>query len=407
MSDLTAQVQELFLKNCRQKGEFQYTVPSPDSYPYQWLWDSCFHAIILSHFNLEGAKKELLSLTSKQFSDGMIPHMIYWEKASKTDFPVIEWGKNDTSTITQPPMLALAVWQIYKTDKDLKFVEDIYPSLVRFYKYFLTERDSRSKHLVSIINPDESGEDNSSRFDIGLGLPITQTQDQNFKKRVELIEKNHKECNFEARNCMKNFFWIKDVPINAILVENLKILSEIALLLRKDSDSDYFFHHAQQIKNAMRKWMMEDGVLWSIYLPDYRDPQSNYQKIEVKSWAMFAPLFAKIYTQKEAEGLIYDYLENESEFKTPYLLPTVSTSDPSFDPNGFWRGPVWMATNWFIYKGLQKYGFDRQAEEIKKSSIELLEKSGFREQFNPITGEGYGAHNFTWGGLVLDMTSKN
>lgn len=34
---------------------------------------------------------------------------------------------------------------------------------------------------------------------------------------------------------------------------------------------------------------------------------------------------------------------------------------------------------------------------------ELIGKSGFREYYNPFTGEGYGAHDFTWSGLVADM----
>ena len=44
---------------------FQYTVPDPIVYPYQWLWDSCYHAIVLSHFSVEDAQKELLSLSAE------------------------------------------------------------------------------------------------------------------------------------------------------------------------------------------------------------------------------------------------------------------------------------------------------------------------------------------------------
>jgi hypothetical protein len=36
-------------------------------------------------------------------------------------------------------------------------------------------------------------------------------------------------------------------------------------------------------------------------------------------------------------------------------------------------------------------------------SEKLIEHNGFREYFNPETGKAYGAHNFTWGTLVLDM----
>ena len=62
-----------------------------------------------------------------------------------------------------------------------------------------------------------------------------------------------------------------------------------------------------------------------------------------------------------------------------------------------------MAPHWFIYKGLMSYGFAEEANEIREMSRKLLEHSGFREYFNPETGEGYGAKEFTWGALVLDM----
>lgn len=159
--ELSIACRQLLIENRRHTGPFQYTVPSPTSYPYQWFWDSCFHAIILNHFNPEAAKKEIFSLLAKQFDNGMIPHMIYWQKSSKTNFPQIKWGKKGTSTITQPPMLAFAVWQTFQKDKDLKFVHAVYPHLYHFYRYLLTERDPHDKHLIGIMNPDESGEDNS------------------------------------------------------------------------------------------------------------------------------------------------------------------------------------------------------------------------------------------------------
>lgn len=386
---------ELMLKNRRTCDQYQYTVPSPDVYPYQWLWDSCFHAIILSHFSLDDAKKELLSLVSHQFENGMIPHMIYWDKAKPTDFPVIEWGKEDTSTITQPPIIAYATWRIYQTDKDEEFLEKIYPSLSLFYNYLINERDPRNNHLIGIINPDESGEDNSPRFDIPLGLDLQHSQDVNFGKRLELVGK-HRVCNFEIGTCMRNFFWVKDVPFNAILVENLRVLSDIAKVLGNIEDAKYFSEQSKLITLAMRKFMFEDGIFWSTYDLDYK-------KIKVLTWAVFSPLFAKICTKDEAKVLVDKYLLNPKKFKTKFPVPTVSLDEPAFDANGFWRGPVWMAINWFIYKGFMNYGLYNQAEKIRSDSLALIHQEGFREQFNPLNGEGLGARDFTWGGLTLDM----
>src|SRR3989339_1274851 len=183
MGNLKKSIFKLLLENRREAKEYQFTVPSPDTYPYQWLWDSCFHAIILSHFNIKDAKADILALLSKQLQNGMIPHMIYWDESKKVTFPKIQWGKDGISTITQPPMIAYAVLKIFEKDHDLTFLAQTYTHLYHFYKYLLNERDPHEKHLIGIMNPDESGEDNSPRFDLLLGLGSKQTLKENLKKR--------------------------------------------------------------------------------------------------------------------------------------------------------------------------------------------------------------------------------
>lgn len=381
--------------NRRHSDGHQYTLPSEKSYPYQWLWDSCFHAIILNHYNTEDAKKEILALCSKQFASGLIPHMIYWEKA---DVLNIDWGIEGTSSITQPPMLSYAALQIFQKDGDKKFLRKIYKNLFHFYKYLLSERDPHERDLIGIINPDESGEDNSPRFDEPLGFPPIHSQEENFKRRLTLIDAN-RECKFDSRFCMKNFFWVKDIPFNVILIENLKCLAQIAESLDQGYDAEYFKRKRDEIINAMRELMFDEGIFWTTY-------GENYKKIKVKTWAIFAPLFAEIFTQEEAESIVKEHLLNKKEFWTEYPVPTVSLSEPSFNANEFWRGPTWLVPNWFIYKGLTRYGLNDIAEKIKISSVELIEKSGFREYYNPKNGAGLGARNFTWGGLVIDMIDE-
>lgn len=394
---LRSQCHELLKKNRREDGEVLYTVPSPETYPYQWLWDSCFHAIVLAHFEPTAAKKEIVTLLSRQFNNGMVPHMIYWDgnALKNTHRLKIDWGSTGTSSITQPPMIAYAVWRIFQKDGDTAFLEAVYKNLFHYYKYLLNERDPHERHLVGILNPDESGEDNSPRFDRLLDLPPVHEEEVNYQKRMALVEEN-KKCNFDAPFCMKNFFWVKDVPFNVIMIENLRSLSRIAEKLNQSYDSQYFNKEAERLSDSMRELMNGDGLYWSTFGEDY-------QKIKVKTWAIFSPLFAKILSQEEAQKLVSEYLLNPELFGAAYAVPTVSQDEPSYDPKGFWRGPVWIATNWFIYKGLLNYGFNDIAEDIKKSSIKLIEKSGFREQFNPHTGEGMGAKDFTWGTLIVDM----
>lgn len=48
-------------------------------------------------------------------------------------------------------------------------------------------------------------------------------------------------------------------------------------------------------------------------------------------------------------------------------------------------------------------GYWKEAENMANVVKELIAKGDFREYYNPFTGEGYGAPDFTWSGLVVDM----
>jgi len=54
--------------------------PGNVHYPHQWFWDSCAHAIVLSHIDLKLAKAEIEALLYGQRDDGFIPHMIWNRK---------------------------------------------------------------------------------------------------------------------------------------------------------------------------------------------------------------------------------------------------------------------------------------------------------------------------------------
>ena len=60
---------------------FHYTKPSPERYPYQFFWDTCFHVFILAALDeYEMAKEHIKSLFALQENDGFVGHMIYWNR---------------------------------------------------------------------------------------------------------------------------------------------------------------------------------------------------------------------------------------------------------------------------------------------------------------------------------------
>ena len=315
---------------------------SPKIYPYQWLWDSCFHAIALSHFDPVAAQQELRSLFAMQYEDGMVPHMIFWKKMITRPYFVI-WENKRRSVITQPPMIAYAAWEIHRKHPDNSFLEEIYQPLFNYYTYLIERRDPPDHHLVSIINPDESGEDNSPRFDIPMDAPSNISFLKHMYERNKLVEKN-RTCDFNEELCMRKNFWVKDVPFNTILIRNLQALGHIASHLGRKQDEHYATKHAKLIGDAMRQRLFEDGVYWSAWGQDY-------SHIKTDTWAHFVPMFADLYTQAEAKKVVEKYFSNYDTLRSEFGIRTVSKQEDSYRPKNFWRGPIWLAPQWFIYKG--------------------------------------------------------
>lgn len=73
----------------------------------------------------------------------------------------------------------------------------------------------------------------------------------------------------------------------------------------------------------------------------------------------------------------------------------------------YWRGPVWINTNWLLWSGLRQHGRDRKASEIARASLALVARSGQYEYFDPFGGAGYGSDAFSWtAALTLDLLRR-
>lgn len=395
-----------FETNKRTHDGLTYTIPSPDTYPYQWFWDSCFHAIILSYWDPERAKQELKLLTKAQFKNGMIPHIAYWQRVKNNPFPDIKWGTRHTSSITQPPMLAAAVWRIYEATGDEHFVRMMLPHIHALHRYLFASRDPHELNLVGVINPDESGEDNSPRYDYVLGLTDPRHLfAENFSARLKLVD-DWRETRFVMKKQIDLKHWVYDVPFNAILAESLRLTSLLAKAVGETRIANYSEAKSYKVRYAMTKYMLRKHLFQPIY-------GKRLKHVPTRTWALFMPLYAGVASKSQAAYVVENFLNNPKEFNLHYGVPTVSLAEPSFDPNGDWRGdwwigtnwrgPVWIASNWFIVQGLLRYGYRKEAEKIYQDSLRLIEQSGFREYYDPLTGKGHGANGFTWPGLVLDM----
>ena len=65
------------IETIRKNDRGHYTIPTDRLYPYQWNWDSAFSALGWSFFDKSRAWLEIMSLIEGQWTNGMIPHIIF------------------------------------------------------------------------------------------------------------------------------------------------------------------------------------------------------------------------------------------------------------------------------------------------------------------------------------------
>ena len=145
----------------RDGASFAYTRPSPDHYPFQWYWDSCFAAVVWRRFDPARARAELESLLAAQDEDGFIGHTIFWDtplsRRQRLTYNVITADAPMTASI-QPPALAWA-WRTAVGDPATV------PAIAHHHDWLSRHRDLDGDGLIWIVQPDESGLDASPQFD--------------------------------------------------------------------------------------------------------------------------------------------------------------------------------------------------------------------------------------------------
>lgn len=436
--DLAVQLKAVLEMNDRG----HYTQPAYGLYPHQWLWDSCFIAIGLRHLDPERAKAELLSLLRGQWHNGMLPNIIFRDDPQyRTDRNIWRswlspFAPNDITTtgITQPPMLAEAVMQVgakLAWPERRSWYRQMYPALVAYHEWLYHERDPHHEGLALQIHPWETGLDNTPPWMAELHehlLPFWIRMIKKFKidKVINIFRRDTKSIPMDERfsaieavamydiqrrlrrkaydiNKILNhsLFTIEDLNFNCIFIRANTCLREIAKSIREELP--------EELEKRMHRTEKALEHLWDPYSGQYYSRDFiTHQLLKVPSIATLLPLYAGTISQERAEQLVR-LLENEHQFGPAYPVPSVPTDSFWFKSRGYWQGPTWVNTNWLIIEGLKRYGFKDHAAALTESTLEMVEKAGCSEYFDPLTGEAAGAHDFSWtAALTLDLlkTSK-
>jgi glycogen debranching enzyme len=390
-----------------------YIAPALKPYPFQWFWDTCFHVVMLARLGEHDlAKRNLRSLFSMQEENGFVGHMIFWKKVlptRRTDVmqarPTWEALRPHMSALIQPPLAGVALHTLYEACGDRVYLGEMYARVKRHHEWLARNRDFDGDGLLTIISPFESGMDWKPSYDAVLGYRQRVTPQRLYTSRLYWKGVGVDLANFVRRYDLARIrqrarFLVKDAGFNAIYAWDLECMERLAPIA--GDDPAVFAVRRRRVLQSMQNLMYDEHDA-AFY--DLREPGS--EKIRIRTPTIFFPLSFKELEARVAERVLQAHFGRPDGFGAALPIPSVELRDPAFFPGEtpfLWRGPTWAFSNWFLYHALRKRGERARAERLRVALSQAIERSGFREYYDPRTGEGHGAREFTWSGLLVDMT---
>jgi hypothetical protein len=406
--DFDRQARDILVRNDRGG----YTVPTHGLYPFQWNWDSAFVALGFATFDRDRAWQEIETLVSAQWSDGMIPHIVFHQR-DEGYFPGPDvWGTGrtpPTSGITQPPVLATVVrklWEDEGADPACLRMNAMYRACLASHRWFHTYRDPLNNGLVMVTHNWETGRDNSSEWDDALarvdtsGVGTYQRRDTGhvdaaMRPKQEEYDRYVAILQFGRAGGWNHRLIADDGPFRMVDVgmsmELLRANRDLLVLAEALGDA------AAAAELRARIALSEAGMdwLWNEEAGAYcsRDA-TTHESSGLVTNASFLAFYAGVGSQHLRAQLVEALGRLTSS--AAYLLPSLEAGSRAYDHRRYWRGPVWLVVSYMAAIGLEEQGHADWATRIREDSARLIEKSGFYESFSPETGEGSGGPDFSW-----------
>jgi putative isomerase len=340
-----------------------------------WSWDSWKQAVGLAGIDPAIARDNIRCMFDYQDSAGMVPDCIYSDRS--------ENNLRDT----KPPLAAWGVFEVYKQAPDKAFLEEMYEKLVRYHRWWYTNRDHNKNGLCEYGSTDgtriaaawESGMDNAVRFDSAV-----------------MLRNNANAWSLNQES----------VDLNAYLYKEKLYLSEIASALGNQKAAIKWKREAAALKPLINRSFYDAA---RGYYYDKRMDRPGY--ISVDGPEGWIPLWAGVCSKQQAAAL-QKKMSDTGIFNTTVPMPTLSAAHPAFDPmKGYWRGPVWLDQFHYAIDGLKRYGYHELAAQsvnkLLKNGEGLLTNAPICENYHPLTGKGLNAKNFSWSAAHLLLLLKS
>ena len=306
-----------------------------------WSWDHCFNALALSGRNPALAWDQFMLPFDFQGESGRIPDCV-----------------SDTYAIwnfCKPPVHG---WALSKMMRVMELtalqLSDAYEKLSKWTNWWLVWRDEDGDGICEYHHGCDSGWDNSTAF---RKHPVVESPD-----------------------------------LAAFLILQMETLSHLALRLGFCGEAAGWTEKADHMLDAMLRHCFA-GVR-----PIAR-VSGTHEEVECDSLLLYLPLLLGKKLPADIRESMAAALKDK--FLTPYGLATEAVGSPYYEPDGYWRGPIWAPSTLLLVEGLDRCGEHDLASEIAKRFCDMAAANGFAENFNALTGEGLRDKAYTWTSSVF------
>jgi hypothetical protein len=301
-----------------------------------WSWDHCFNAMALTA-DVPAAVDQFMTMFDNQDEYGALPD--YFNDAAIS------------SNFSKPPVHGWALeWLMRRAEFDDSFLADAYQALTGWTNWWFTYRDYDGDGFPQYNHGNDSGWDNSTAF--------------------------------------LQFVPIESPDLMAFLVIQMEVLATLARRLGRPADQALWADHSTRFLGRFLNEFWVDGRFIARHA-------ITHEQVNCDSLLMYVPL---VLGQRLPPGIFDDLADGLSEhgFVTDFGLATESPRSQYYEPDGYWRGPIWAPSTMIIVDGLLRGGREQLARDIARRFCSTVARGGMAENFDALSGDGLRDRAYTW-----------
>ncbi len=307
-----------------------------------WSWDNCFNLCGVAPSDPDLAFDQLMTMADQQDEHGCYPD-----------------GVNDGFrhyNYCKPPVQAILLeWAEARNPGFLNETrsKEAYETVSRVTRWWLTHRRKKDSALCFCYHGNDLGWDNGAMMREGAPLAPP--------------------------------------DVNVFLVLQCEFLAKEAAKLGKAEEQAEWLREADALLNAVLEEMWTGEQFAALHLRTGNFVTSHSHPVCIPA------LLGDRLPEEMKQGL----LKSVHKLITPHGFASESPDSPHYEPEGYWRGPVWPPIVMLMVIGLEKLGEQELARDIAQGFCACCRQEGMYENFEAESGKGLVDPAYTWTAAVF------